>query len=154
MAAGSTDSNGGGGAVPGDTSTPDADADAQDAGGAGEMDSAKTENAAELSSAARSGASALPRAIVEAEEAKASQTQAESQQTQAKKFYVYQGISNNVVDNAKVLDYENPLAPFVLPVAILILVIGAVQSIWWYLRQRRPTDTDAPHRSATPLAPA
>ena len=48
-------------------------------------------------------------------------------------------MSNNEVENAEDLDYDNPLAPYVLPAALVVFFIGALQAAWWYVRQQRET---------------
>ena len=89
---------------------------------------------------AKSGASRTPRAIANAQ-SEVNQSKAETTPTAAasKKYYVYQGMNNNEVENAEDLDYDNPLAPYVLPAALVVFFIGALQAAWWYVRQQRET---------------
>ena len=89
---------------------------------------------------AKSGASRTPRAIASAQ-SEVNQSKAETTPTAAasKKYYVYQGMNNNEVENAEDLDYDNPLAPYVLPAALVVFFIGALQAAWWYVRQQRET---------------
>ena len=90
---------------------------------------------------AKSGASRTPRAIANAQ-SEVNQSKAEATPTAAsKKYYVYQGMNNNEVEDAEDLDYDNPLAPYVLPVALVIVFLGAEQAVWWYVRQQRETRT-------------
>ena len=89
---------------------------------------------------AKSGASRTPRAIANAQ-SEVNQSKAETTPAAAasKKYYVYQGMNNNEVENAEDLDYDNPLAPYVLPAALVVFFIGALQAAWWYVRQQRET---------------
>ncbi len=89
---------------------------------------------------AKSGASRMPRAIANAQ-SDVNQSKVESTPTAAasKKYYVYQGMNNNEVEDANELDYDNPLAPYVLPAALVVFLIGALQAVWWYVRQQRET---------------
>ncbi len=119
---------------------------------AGSGTSADTGTNGGAQAGAKSGASRTPRGAAEAQ-AEVNQRKAESTPAAAaKKYYVYQGMNNNAVEDAQELDYDNPLAPFVLPVALLVVAAGAAQAMWWYARQRRETSMPAVPRASAQAA--
>ncbi len=117
-------------------------------GGSGTGDSDGTNGGAQAGG--KSGASRTPRAAARMQ-SETSQSKTEAAPTAAKsmKYYVYQGMNNNEVEDAQDLDYDNPLAPYVLPAALVVFFVGALQAAWWYTGQQRETRPPRRPRAGT-----